>query len=92
MSQNCGRLFPESLITGLLDGALDQEESRMITTHLQDCATCRKLFDELSMVRIWIQQIRLHEPGETPANDTAGEHLILSESIRLVHCGRKSSR
>ncbi len=47
----CGRPFDESLLTGYLDHALTQEEEQRVRVHLVDCGECRKLTEELAMMR-----------------------------------------
>ncbi|MBQ91462.1 MAG: hypothetical protein CL441_08680 [Acidimicrobiaceae bacterium] len=51
MPENCGRTFDEALFSGYLDGALVQGDAQRVQVHLEDCASCRALVDELSSVR-----------------------------------------
>ncbi len=51
MPEPCGRTFDEALISGYLDGALVQGDAQRVQVHLEDCATCRALVDQLTSVR-----------------------------------------
>lgn len=52
MSQDCGRPFAEALITGYLDGAISPNDGRRVHRHLQRCAACRRLLDDMRDIRI----------------------------------------
>lgn len=51
MTNRCPTGFDEALLSGRLDGELTQAEAQRVRLHLEDCATCRGLFDELRRVR-----------------------------------------
>ncbi len=51
MSEDCGRTFDEELLSGHVDGALTQGDAQRVRLHLEECATCRALVDELAAVR-----------------------------------------
>ena len=51
MPEPCGRTFEEALLSGYLDEALVQSDEQRVRVHLEDCATCRALVDELAVVR-----------------------------------------
>lgn len=51
MPDNCGRTFDEALMSGYLDGALVQGDAQRVRLHLEDCAACRSLVDELTAMR-----------------------------------------
>jgi len=43
----CGRGFRQDLLSGYLDGELTQGDAQKVRLHLEDCAECRRLYDEL---------------------------------------------
>ena len=51
MPEQCGRTFDEALLSGYLDDALVQRDEQRVRLHLEDCATCRTLVEELATVR-----------------------------------------
>ena len=51
MSAPCGRTFDEALISGYVDGTLVQGDAQRVQIHLEDCASCRALVDEITSVR-----------------------------------------
>lgn len=51
MSEPCGRTFDEALISGYVDGTLVQGDAQRVQIHLEDCASCRALVDEITAVR-----------------------------------------
>lgn len=50
-SRACGRNFDEAHLSGYLDHALTQEEEQRVRIHLEDCGSCRKLVEDLTMMR-----------------------------------------
>lgn len=46
-----GHGFDEALISGYLDGELTQGEAQRVRVHLEDCAGCRKMSDDLARLR-----------------------------------------
>jgi predicted anti-sigma-YlaC factor YlaD len=51
MTDRCPTGFDEALLSGCLDGELTRVESGRVRLHLEDCAACRGLFEELRRVR-----------------------------------------
>ena len=43
--------FDEALISGYLDRELTQGEAQRVRLHLEDCAECRSLADEITRLR-----------------------------------------
>lgn len=43
--------FDETLISGYLDGELSQADAQRVRVHLEDCADCRALADELAQLK-----------------------------------------
>jgi predicted anti-sigma-YlaC factor YlaD len=60
----CGRRFPEELLSGYLDGALTQSEDQRVRLHLEDCAACRVLYDELKTLRETTMKTRFVLPAD----------------------------
>lgn len=65
MTRSCTRPFDESWITGYLDGELTQAEAQRVRVHLEDCATCRALLDDLTQMR----EATMTTPFPTPSDD-----------------------
>ena len=61
----CTRSFDEALLSGYLDGALSHREAQKTRLHLEDCATCRTLLEELGAMREAARTTQLEEPDET---------------------------
>ncbi|MBI07905.1 MAG: hypothetical protein CMM55_00145 [Rhodospirillaceae bacterium] len=64
MSEPCGRTFDEALISGYVDGALVQGDAQRVQIHLEDCASCRALVDEITSVR----KVTISSAFATPAD------------------------
>ncbi len=61
---SCTRSFDEELLSGYLDRALPQVEARKIRIHLEDCETCRALYNELKTVREAARDTTFKEPDD----------------------------
>jgi len=48
----CGRRFGEELLSGYLDGVLAQGDRQRVELHLENCADCRALVDQLGGMRL----------------------------------------
>lgn len=46
---NCERI--EAMISGYVDGELTQQEAQRVRLHLEDCAACRRLHNELQALK-----------------------------------------
>ena len=51
MTDQCPRAFDETLISGHLDGELTQAAEQRVSVHLEDCAHCRGLLNDLRTIR-----------------------------------------
>lgn len=51
MTDRCPTGFHEALLSGSLDGELTQADAQRVRLHLEDCAACRSLYEELLRVR-----------------------------------------
>lgn len=58
----CPRGFPEELLSGRLDGELTQQEDQRVRLHLEDCAACRRTYEELLELR----EASMTTPFSTP--------------------------
>ena len=66
MSRTCTRAFDEALITGYIDGVLPQTEAQKVRLHLEDCASCRALYDELAALRNAARETSFRSPDTWP--------------------------
>lgn len=64
MSNNCGRTFDEELLTGHLDGVLTQADEQRVRLHLESCADCRGLSDQLRDAREATMTTRFELPTD----------------------------
>lgn len=60
----CGRRFPEELLSGYLDGALNQHDEQRVRLHLEDCEVCRAEIRELSDIREVTMSTRFPVPDD----------------------------
>ncbi|MDX1644376.1 MAG: zf-HC2 domain-containing protein [Thermoanaerobaculia bacterium] len=51
MSRQIDHGFDQALVSGYLDGELTQGEHQRVRLHLEDCAECRRLAEELAAIR-----------------------------------------
>ena len=65
MDQKCER-NTEPLISGYLDGVLDPSDRRWVERHLRQCATCRRLLDDLREIRSAMMTTRWYEVSLDP--------------------------
>ncbi len=65
MSEACPRSFDEQLLSGHLDGELTQAEAQQVRIHLEDCETCRALFEQLQLMR----EASMSTPFATPDDE-----------------------
>lgn len=65
MTRTCERAFDETLLSGYLDYALNQGEAQKIRIHLEDCASCRSLYEELKTLRDAARSTSFYEPDES---------------------------
>ena len=69
MSEACNRPFDEALLTGYLDQALTQESEQRVRLHLEDCAECRSLVDDLAAMR----EVTMTTQFQVPTDDQWSE-------------------
>ena len=80
MPEQCGRTFDEALLSGYLDDALVQEDEQRVRVHLEDCATCRTLVEELATVR----EATMSSTFDTP-RDHEWSEMPRTGASRLAH-------
>ena len=80
MPEQCGRTFDEALLSGYLDGALVQGDEQRVRVHLEDCATCRTLVEELATVR----EATMSSTFDTP-RDHEWSEMPRTGASRLAH-------
>ena len=64
MTLSCPRAFDESLISGHLDGELTQATAQKVRLHLEDCAPCRALLEDLRSMRAATLSTEFEAPGD----------------------------
>jgi predicted anti-sigma-YlaC factor YlaD len=51
MVEKCSALFDEAMLSAYLDDELTQEESQPVRIHLEDCASCRRTYEQMRELR-----------------------------------------
>ena len=51
MAPTCKRPFDEELLSGYIDQALPHHQAQRVRIHLEDCTSCRELYEQLSSMR-----------------------------------------
>ena len=69
MDETCGRNFDEALLTGYLDGVLTQADDQRVRLHLEGCADCRRLSDEMRETREATMTTRFEVPADDQWNE-----------------------
>lgn len=62
--------FDEALISGYLDGELTQGEEQRVQLHLEDCAECRSMTDELRRLKEATMATEFQVPEDTQWDET----------------------
>lgn len=57
--------FDEALVSGHLDGELTQQDEQMVRLHLEDCAECRSLADDMKRLRKATMTTEFNVPEDT---------------------------
>lgn len=65
MTVLCARGFPEELLSGYLDGELTQSDEQRVRLHLEDCASCRAVLEDLQTLREVAMTTDFSEPNPT---------------------------
>lgn len=69
MNETCGRSFDEALLTGYLDGVLTQADDQRVRLHLEECADCRRLIEEMRETREATMTTRFELPADDQWNE-----------------------
>ncbi len=83
MPEPCGRTFDEALLSGYVDRALVQRDGQRVRLHLEHCATCRAVVDDLRAMR----EVTMSSTFETPRDDEWAETPRTESSRLLVALG-----
>ena len=70
MSERIDHGFDEALISGYLDGELTQADAQRVRLHLEDCAECGRLADELTRIREAAMSTDFHVPDDRQWDET----------------------
>jgi predicted anti-sigma-YlaC factor YlaD len=62
--------FNEALLSGYLDGELTQGDEQRVRLHLEVCADCRSVTDELGKLREATMTTEFQVPGDTQWDET----------------------
>ena len=65
MSSDREHDFNEALLTGHLDGVLTQQDTQRTRLHLETCASCRQVIDEMQSIR----EVTMTSTFSTPPDD-----------------------
>lgn len=64
MAERCPTGFDQTLLSGYLDEALTQGAEQRVRVHLEDCAHCSALYDELRTHREVTMTTHFEEPSD----------------------------
>ncbi len=82
MSELCPRGFDRNLISGHLDGELPQGADQQTRIHLENCAHCRTLYEELAELReVTMATEFKHPPDEQWRESARGPVSRTSRSL-----------
>jgi hypothetical protein len=68
-TRSCPTNFDQSLISGALDRELTQAAEQRVRVHLEDCAACRALYEELATLREATMTTTFREPDDSQWNE-----------------------
>jgi len=83
MPEPCGRTFDEALLSGYVDRALVQRDGQRVRVHLEQCAVCRAVVEDLRAVR----EATMTSEFLTPRDDEWSETPRTESSRMLVGLG-----
>ena len=70
MPETCPHGFDESLLSGAIDRELVQATAQKVRIHLEDCAHCRTLYQELTELREVAMSTTIHQPPDDQWRET----------------------
>jgi anti-sigma factor RsiW len=65
MPERCPTSFDQALISGFMDNELTQAAEQRVRLHLEDCAHCRALHEELKTLREATMTTRFAQPADS---------------------------
>ena len=83
MPEPCGRTFDEALLSGYVDRALVHRDGQRVRVHLEHCAECRAVVEDLQATR----EATMTSTFETPPDDEWPETPRTESSRLLVGLG-----
>ena len=83
MPEPCGRTFDEALLSGYVDRALVQRDGQRVRLHLERCAECRAVVEDLIATR----EVTMTSTFEAPRDDEWPETPRTESSRLLVGLG-----
>jgi len=83
MPEPCGRTFDEALLSGYVDRALVQRDEQRVRVHVEQCAVCRAVVEDLRAVR----EATMTSEFLTPRDDEWSETPRTESSRMLVGLG-----
>lgn len=83
MKQLCESTFDESLLSGYVDSELTQVDNQRVHLHLEECAACRQLVDDLRQIR----EAAMTTQFPVPTDDEWREAPRSSGSRWIRRCG-----
>lgn len=69
MPEPCGRTFEEALLSGHVDQMLTQADEQRVRVHVEDCAVCRALVEEMRQVK----EVTMSSQFKVPVDDQWSE-------------------
>lgn len=64
MTPTCPNHFDQTLLSGHLDGELTQADGQRVRIHIEDCTTCRAVYEELEQLREATMTTQLDQPRD----------------------------
>jgi len=80
MTDRCPTAFDEKLLSGYLDGELTQAAEQKVRIHLEDCAHCRSLLEDLRKIREAAMSTEFSKPDDTQWDERP--HGVTSHAAR----------
>jgi anti-sigma factor RsiW len=78
MTERCPSSFDETMISGYLDGELTQADDQRVRIHVEDCAHCNALLDELKAIREAAMSTQFVQPDDEQWNERPRGRLSIA--------------
>jgi len=69
LPEDCGRTFDEALLSGYVDKMLTQGDEQRVRVHVEDCAACRALVEEIARLK----EVTMSSGFKMPADEQWSE-------------------